>query len=186
MRRHYQLCWKQALLEGKTIYRILRTINNEIIPVIQPIRPLNISLPQVYPFASDKIFILTLEEQMNIQKNNVRKTEKTGSYISQIHLNATKPLFIVLTFVLVIPIFIIFIIICLIYRHHPNYNNSSTAAVNDSTTKHHLNRSTSNAVRDSSGSIYDLLMAFAKNKADKTSTNIINQHVNCRTLNIFY
>ena len=83
---------------------ILRTINNEFIPVIEPICPLNISLPQVYPYASDKNWIRTLEEQMNIQKNNLRKTEKTGSYISQIHLNSTKPLFIVLTFVLVIPI----------------------------------------------------------------------------------
>ena len=147
---------------------ILRTINNEIIPVIERIRPLNVSLPQVYPFASDKNLILTLEEQMNIQKNDLRKTEKTGGYISQIHLNAKKPLFIVLTFVFVIPIFIIFITICLIYRHRPNSNNSPTTTVNDSTTMYHRNRSTSNAMRDSSGSIYDLLMAFAKNKADKT------------------
>ena len=55
---------------------ISTTINNEIIPVIELIRPLNISLPQVYPFASDKNLILTLEEQMNIRKNNLRKTEK--------------------------------------------------------------------------------------------------------------
>lgn len=55
---------------------IVKTVNDDIVPVVQSILPLNISLPKVYPFASDKNLILTLEEQMRIQEKNIKKNRK--------------------------------------------------------------------------------------------------------------
>jgi hypothetical protein len=54
----------------------LKTINEDAVPVVESIHPLNIQLPKVYLFASDKNLIFALEEQMRIQEQNIKETEK--------------------------------------------------------------------------------------------------------------
>jgi hypothetical protein len=78
----------------------IRIENNRrrFVPVVESIRPMNISLPKVYPFASDKNLVLTLEAQMEIQEKNIKETEKTGNNVSkQENLSATRPMVIILT-----------------------------------------------------------------------------------------
>jgi hypothetical protein len=71
---------------------LLKTVNEDVVPVVEPIRPLNISLLEVYPFASDKDLILTLEEQMKIQEKNTKETERTAINLAeQGSLSATRP-----------------------------------------------------------------------------------------------
>jgi hypothetical protein len=71
---------------------VLKNVNEDVVPVIEPIRPLNINLLEVYPFASDKDLILTLEEQMKIQEKNTKDTERTAiDLATQGTLSATRP-----------------------------------------------------------------------------------------------
>ena len=58
------------------------TCNDDIVSIIDSNLPLNMSLPKVYPFASEKNLIFTLEEEMRIQQNISRQTERTGDIIS--------------------------------------------------------------------------------------------------------
>ena len=72
---------------------ILKTINEDIVPIVESVRPLNVSLPKVYRFTSDKTLVLTLEEQMKVQDKNIRETEKTGNSLSkQGDVDSTKSL----------------------------------------------------------------------------------------------
>ena len=148
---------------------VIKTINDEVIPVVEPIRPLNMSLTNVYPFASDKNLILTLEEQMRIQEKNIGETEKTGSNLSKLaNLSATRSLIIILTVALsTLAILVILVVLYLIYRCRRNHHTSPTSIVNIGTTTNQPNKSTSQPTQDNSGSLYDLLTAFAKNKENK-------------------
>jgi hypothetical protein len=148
---------------------IIKTINEEVIPVLDSIRPLNISLTDVYPFASDTSVILTLEEQMRIQEKYIRETEKTGNNLSQLgNLSATRPLVIILAVALsTLAILVILIVLYFIYRCRRNHHTSPTSIVNIGTTANQLDKPTSQPTQDNLGSLYDLLAAFAKNKEDK-------------------
>jgi hypothetical protein len=148
---------------------IIKTVSEEIIPIIDSIRPLNMSLTNVYPFASDKNLTLTLEEQMRIQEQNIRKTEKTGNNLLQLgNLSATRPLVIILTVALsILAILVILVVLYFICRCRHNYHTSPTSTFNIGTTTNQPIRSTSQRTQDNLGSLYDLLTAFAKNKENK-------------------
>ena len=147
---------------------IIKTINEEVIPVVDSIRPLNMSLTNMYPFASDKNLILTLEEQMIIEQKNIRETEKTGDNLSKLpNLSATRPLLIILTVALsVLAMLVLLIVFYVIYRCRRNNYTTPTSIVNIGTTANQPNKSTSQPKNDNLGSLYDLLTAFAKNKED--------------------
>ena len=147
---------------------IIKTINEEVIPVVDSIRPLNMSLTNMYPFASDKNLILTLEEQMIIEQKNIRETEKTGDNLSKLpNLSATRPLLIILTVALsVLAMLVLLIVFYVIYRCRRNNYTTPTSIVNIGTTANQSNKSTSQPKNDNLGSLYDLLTAFAKNKED--------------------
>ena len=100
----------------------MKTINEEVIPVVDSIRPLNMSLTNVYPFASDKNLILTLEEQMRIEQKNIKETEKTGDNLFKLpNLIATRPLLIILTVALsALTILVILVVFYAIYRCRRN------------------------------------------------------------------
>jgi hypothetical protein len=149
---------------------ILKTINEDVVPVVESIRPLNISMPKVYPFASDKNLILTLEEQMRIQNKNIKETEQTGIDLSkQGNLSATRPMVIFLTVALsILLLAVIFLAVCLIYRCRQNLQTSPTSVVNIGSNMNRPPTSISQLKQDNSGSLYDLLKVFAINKAEKT------------------
>ncbi|CAF0770905.1 unnamed protein product [Didymodactylos carnosus] len=149
---------------------ILKTVNEDIVPVVESIRPLNISLPKVYPFASDKNLILTLEEQMKIQDRNIKETEKTGNSLSeQQNISATRPMVIILTVVLsILLILVVFLALCLLYRCRRNLQTHQSPIVNIGTTMNQPASSVQQPTQDNLGSLHDLLKAFALNKAVKT------------------
>ena len=148
---------------------VLKTVNEEVIPVVDSIRSLNMSVTNVYPFASDKNLILTLEEQMRIEQKNIRETEKTGDNLSNLStLSATKPLLITLTVVLsTLAVLVILVVLYVIYRCRRNQHTSPTSIVNIGTTTNQSEKSTSRPTKDNLRSLYDLLTAFAKNKENK-------------------
>ena len=70
-------------------------------------------LPKEYPSASDKHLIFTLEEEMRIQKNISRQTERTGDNLSKLDkINATR--------LAVIFVVLILLIVYLLYRCRQN------------------------------------------------------------------
>jgi hypothetical protein len=148
---------------------IIKTINEEVIPVVDSIRPLNMSLTNVYPFASDKNLILTLEEQMRIEQKNIRETEKTGHNLFKLpNLSETRSLLITLTVALsTLAILVILVVLYVIYRCRRNHHTSPTSIVNIGTTADQSDKSTSLTTADNLGSLHDLLRAFAKNKKNK-------------------
>jgi flagellar basal body-associated protein FliL len=131
---------------------------------------LDVSLPKVYPFASDKNLLLTLEEQMKIQEKNIKETEKNGSNLSkQGNLSATRPVYIILAVALsILLIVVILLAICLIYRCRRDSHTPPTSVVNIGAAMNKPTRLTSQPKQEDMGSLYDLLQAFAVNKADKT------------------
>ena len=148
---------------------VIKTINDEIIPVVDSIRPLNMSLTNVYPFASEKNLILTLEEQMRIEQKNIKETEETGKNLSKIsNLSETKSLLIILIVALsILFIIIILVTLYLIYRCHQNHHTSPMSIVNIDTKTNQSHESTSQPTQDNLGSLYDLLTAFSKHKENK-------------------
>jgi hypothetical protein len=148
---------------------ILKTIDDDVVPVVDSIRSLNFSLPKVYPFASDKNLVLTLEEQMKIQEKNIKETEKTGNNLSkQENLSTTRLMFIILTVALsTLLIVVTLLIVYLIYRCRRDLRASPTSVVNIGTTMNQPIKSKLQPTQDNLGSLYDLLKAFAVNKANK-------------------
>ena len=96
---------------------ILKTANEDIIPIIDSIRPLNMSLPKVYPFVTDISLIFTLEEQVRIQQKISRQTEKTGANLSKSdHFSAKKHILIQFIVALsVLPVVVALLIACFLY-----------------------------------------------------------------------
>jgi hypothetical protein len=115
---------------------VLRTVNEDVVPVIEPIRPLNISLLEVYPFASDKDLILTLEEQMKIQEKNTKDTERTAiDLATQGTFNATRPTVILFTVALSVLAFLILLLtLCLLNHCRRNFRATHSPIVNIGTT----------------------------------------------------
>ena len=149
---------------------IVKTINDDIVPVVESIRTLNISLSKVYPFASDKTLVLTLEEQMRIQEKNMKETEKTSDSISKAGvISATRPMVIFLSVVLILALIVAFLLsICLIYRYRHNSSTQQSPIVNIGTTMNQPSTSIVPTSPDNLGSLHDLLQAFAINKLGKT------------------
>jgi cell division protein FtsL len=147
---------------------IVKTINDDIVPVVESIRPLNISLPKVYPFASDKNLILTLEEQMRSQEKNMKETEKTSDRISKEEvISVTRPVVIFLSVTLsVVLIVLILLVLYLIYRCRHNSPTGQSPIVTISTATNQPTTSILPTSQDD-GSLHDLLQAFAINKLAK-------------------
>ena len=145
---------------------VLKTVNEDVVPVVEPIRPLNISLLEVYPFASDKDLILTLQEQMKIQEKNIKDTERTAiDLATQGTLGATRPTVIILTVALtVIILIVIFLTLCLLNHCRRNSRTHQSPIVNIGTTGNQPLTSTQPSTHDDLGSLQDLLRAFAINK----------------------
>ena len=147
---------------------ILKTSNDDIIPIIDSIRPLNMSLPKVYPFATDKNLIFTLEEQMRIQQNISKQTEKTSeNLLKSDHFSPTRPILILLLVALsVLLLVVVLLIACFLYRCRQN-SSTPTSVVNISSNMNQPTQSTASSMGENAGSLYDLLQAFATNKASK-------------------
>ncbi|CAF4043843.1 unnamed protein product [Adineta steineri] len=149
---------------------IIKTINEDIVPVIDSIRPLNITLPKVYPFATDKNLLLTLEEQVRIQEKNMKETENTGNNLSRLgNQSATRPLVIILTVALsILAIIAILIVLYFIYKCRAKFHNSPTSIININNTKDQPIKPTAPSSQENMGSLYDLLRAFSQNKQNKS------------------
>ena len=148
---------------------VLKTVNEDVVPVIEPIRPLNISLLEVYPFASDKDLILTLEEQMKIQEKNTKDTERTATDLArQGTFDATKPAVIVFTVALsVLAVFVLFLTLCLLNHYCRNTRATHSPIVNIGTNGNQPTNSVQTSAQEELGSLNDLLRAFAMNKIVK-------------------
>jgi hypothetical protein len=145
---------------------IVKTVNDDVVPVLESIRPLNISLPKVYPFASDKTLIFTLEEQMRIQEANIKETEKTGDRLSKEGVNsATRPMVIFLSVALsIVLIVVIILVLCLVYRCRWSSQATQSPIVNIETTTNQPAVTIPQSTNQNSGSLYDLLKALEINK----------------------
>ena len=145
-------------------------MNEDVVPVIETIRPLNISLLEVYPFASDKDLIQTLEEQMKIQEKNIRDTERTATDLArQGTLSATRPTVIFLTVALSVLSFLVLLLtLCILNHCRRNSRATHSPIVNIGTTGNQPTNSVQTSADKELGSLHDLLRAFALNK-------IINQ-----------
>ena len=145
---------------------VLKTVNEDVVPVIEPIRPLNISLLEVYPFASDKDLILSLEEQMKIQEKNTKDTERTATdLIRQGTLGATRPTVIVFTVALSVLAFLVLLLtLCLLNHCRRNSRATHSPIVNIGTTGNQPTNSVQTSAHEELGSLRDLLRAFAINK----------------------
>jgi len=148
---------------------ILKTVNEDIVPIVESVRPLNISLPKVYPFATDKNLILTLEEQMKIQNKNIKETEKTGDNLSdQRNLSITRLTVIIFTVILIILMIVVLLLtLYVIYRRRRDQETHPASIVNIGTTMNQPTTSLPQGIKNNSDSLNDLLMAFALNKAQK-------------------
>ncbi|CAF1276168.1 unnamed protein product [Didymodactylos carnosus] len=148
---------------------IVKTINDDVVPVVESIRPLNIGLAKVYPFASDKNLILTLEEQMRIQEKNIKETEKTSDSLSKKGLiSATRPVVLFLSVALsVVLIVVVLLVLYLIYRCRHNSPTQQSSIVNIGTSMNQPTTSILPTSQDNLGSLQDLLQAFAINKLAK-------------------
>ena len=122
---------------------ILKTINADIVPIVESVRPLNVSLPKVYPFSSDKNLVLTLEEQMKVQDRNIRETEKTGNSLSkQGNVGSTKSLVMTLAAALsILLIVLIFLTLYTIYRYRRDLNIHTASIVKIGNTMSHPTKS---------------------------------------------
>jgi hypothetical protein len=145
---------------------IVKTVNDDVVPVVESIRPLNISLPKVYPFASDKTLIFTLEEQMRIQEANIKETERTGDRLSKEGVNsATSPMVIFLSVALSIVLIVVIILaLCLVYRCRRSSLPPQSPIVNIETTTNQPAVTIPQTGNQNSGSLYDLLKALQINK----------------------
>ena len=151
---------------------VLKTVNEDVVPVVEPIRPLNISLLEEYPFASDKDLILTLEEQMKIQEKYTQDTEHTGiDLFTRGALSATKKRPTVIVFTVALSVLISIALFLTLRRLNHYRRNSSTQdspIVNIGTTGNPSLSSIRTMAHDELGSLHDLLKALAINQ-------IINQ-----------
>ena len=145
---------------------VLKTVNEDVVPVLETIRSLNISLLEVYPFASDKDLILTLEEQIKIQEKNIRDTERTATNLArQGTLSATRPTVILLTVVLSVLAFLVLLLtLCLLNHCRRNSRGTKSPIVNIGTTGNQSTNSVQTSAHEELGSLHDLLRAFAINK----------------------
>ena len=148
---------------------ILKTVNDDVVPIVESVRPLNITLPKVYPFATDKNLILTLEEQMKTQNKNIKETEKTGDKLSdQGNLSTTRLTVTIFTVVLIILIIVVLLLtLYTIYRCRRGQEAHPASIVNIGTPMNQPTTSLSHQIKDNSNSLNDLLEAFALNKAQK-------------------
>ena len=142
---------------------VLKTVNEDVVPVVEPIRPLNISLLEVYPFASDKDLMLTLEEQMKIQEKN---TEHTGiDLATRGALSATRPTIIIIAVALsIILLVIIFLSLCLVNQYRRNSRLQQSPIVNIENTGYQPSHSNQPPTKDDLNNLHDLLEAFSFNK----------------------
>ena len=141
-------------------------MNGDVVPVIEQIRPLNISLLEVYPFASDKYLILTLEEQMKIQEKNIRDNERTATDLArQGTLSATRPTVILFTVALsVLAFLVLFLTLYLLNHYCRNTRAQHSPIVNIGITGNQPLTSIQTSAHEELGSLHDLLRAFAINK----------------------
>ena len=132
-------------------------------------RPINITLPKIYPFASDKNLIVNLEEQLKIQGKNIDDREKSGtSLYTKIILNSST-VTIVTLFTTIVPVFIVEIVVILCLKNKclvNNSNNSSYYVKNE--TNSHSTTQCSQSHQDNFESLQDLLKAFAIHKTYST------------------
>ena len=149
---------------------IVKTRNDDIISVVELIRPLNISLPKIYPFASDTTLILTLEEQMRIQEKNMKETGKTSDSMSKAEVISTaRPMIIFLSTALGIVLIVVFLLVsCLIYRCRHSSPTQQSLIVNIGTSTNQPSTSILPTSPDNLGSLHDLLQALTINKLAKT------------------
>jgi hypothetical protein len=151
---------------------VMKTAQDEIIPVIEPIRSLNISLPTVYPFAADKNLLLTLEEQMKTQEKNLKETEKTGKNLSQANsLGLTSPWVIPLTIALII--FVLLVIVSLTFffcRCSSKLPICPQFTMTTGITVKQPSNTSTQPTRDDLNSLEDLFTAFAQNQSEKKKT----------------
>ena len=141
-------------------------MNEDVVPAVEPIRPLNISLLEVYPFASDKDLILTLEEQMKIQEKNIRETERTAiNLVERGVLSATRPTIIIIAVALsIILLIVIFLSLCLVYQCRRRSSLPQSPIVNIENTGYQPPHFTQPMKKDDLGTLHDLLKAFSFNK----------------------
>ena len=155
---------------------VLKTVNEDVVSVVEPIRPLNISLLEVYPSASDKDLILTLEEQMKIPEKNTKDTERTATDLArQGTFGATRPAVIVFAVAMSVLAFIVlFLTLCLLNHYCRNTRATNSPIVNIGTTGNQPTNSVQTSAQEELSSLHDLLRAFAINK-------IVNKSYFCVT-----
>ena len=148
---------------------MMKTADEEIIPVVESIRPLNISLPTVYPFASDKNLVLTLEEQMKDQQKNMRETAKTGEKLTEIgSLLASSPTFLAITVtVAVLSLLALVGIVYLLRRCFLKFPACPLLNLTIGTTIKQPSHVNAQPTQDNLSSLEDLFHAFAQNKTEK-------------------
>jgi hypothetical protein len=141
-------------------------VNEDVVPVVEPIRSLKISLLEIYPFASDKDLILTLEEQMTIQEKNTKETERTAiNLVWQGTLSATRPTVIILAVApSIILLVVIFLSLCLVNQCRRSSRLQQSPIVNIENTANQPPHSTQPSTKDDLGSLQDLLKEFSFNK----------------------
>jgi hypothetical protein len=92
---------------------VLKTSAESIIPIVDKLRPLNLT---VYPFASDKDLVLSLEQQIVEQKAQIKKSKETGKQLLTIGNWEISPItgvvlisgFILVLVMVIIPFFLIY------------------------------------------------------------------------------
>ena len=78
----------------------MKTVNEYIVPIVESVRSININLSKVYPFATDRNLILTLEEQTKIQNKNIKETGDNS--LDQQNPSSVRHAVIIFTVVLII------------------------------------------------------------------------------------
>ena len=148
---------------------VMKTADEEVIPVVESIRPLNISLPTVYPFASDKDLVLTLEEQMRNQRKNMKETAKIGEKLSEIgSLIATSPSVLAITVaVTVLSLLVLLGTIYLLRRYFLKFPTCPLLNLTIGTTVKQPSHANTQPTQDNLGSLEDLFQAFVQNKNEK-------------------
>lgn len=141
-------------------------MNEYFVPVVEAIRPLNISLLEVYPFASDRDLRLAVEEQMKIQERNIKETERTAINLAERGtLSETRPTVNIFAVALsIILSVVIFLSLCLVKQCRRSSHLQQSPIVNIKNNGYQPPHSTQPSTKDDLGSLHDLLKAFSSDK----------------------